>query len=220
MHSRTSRLVAFSLISIFGLSACGAKVLDGYSSGTTGATTTAGGDVSNTSGTTSDTTTADGVPGENGNLKQRLLDEKGVLGAGPRASVSIYTEQAKAGDSDAQTRLAVCHYVGQGTAENQNEAKKWFASAAEANDKKAQYCLAYMFEHGEGGPEDKREAYRWYQCAAEGQGGYSSRAEKEVTRLSHDFDPAERSKVRKEVLDWFNASNLRKTKAEKTRRAY
>lgn len=155
-----------------------------------------------------------------GGLKKLLIDEKGILGAVPRASVGIYTDQAKAGDVDAQTRLAVCYYIGQGVEENKGEAKRWFKTASEANDKKAQYCLAYLLEHGEGGPEDKRDAYLWYQIAAEGHDSYSKRAEDEVKRLSADFDEVEKERVRKEVLDWFNLSTHRKTRAEKTRRSY
>jgi hypothetical protein len=153
-------------------------------------------------------------------LKKLLIAERGILGAGPRASVGIYSEQAKAGDIDAQTRLGVCYYTGQGIEENKGEAKKWFASASEGNDKKAQFCLAYMLEHGEGGPEDKRGAFFWYQVAAEGNDRFCKLAQEEVDRLSTDFDQLEKDRVRKEVLDWYNLSKYRKTNAEKTRRSY
>ena len=175
-------------------------------------------------GVKSDNSSSTATPGDallqDGDLKKLLVEEKGILGAVPRASVGIYTDQAKAGDVEAQTRLAVCYYIGQGVGENKGEAKKWFTTAAEANDNKAQYCLAYLLEHGEGGPADKHDAYFWYQIAAEGHDRYSKRAEEEVKRLSADFDEVERGRVRKEVLDWFNLSKFRKTRAEKTRRSY
>lgn len=164
------------------------------------------------------------VPGasktEESGLKKLLIEERGILGAGPRASIGIYTDQAKGGDVDAQTRLAVCYYTGQGTDENKGEAKNWFAKASEANDKKAQFCLAWLLEHGEGGPEDKRAAFLWYQIAAEGHEKFSELAQQEVNRLAPDFDNVEKERVRKEVLDWFNLSEQRKTRAEKTRRSY
>lgn len=155
-----------------------------------------------------------------GSLKKLLVDERGVLAATPRASVRIYKDQANAGDVDAQTRLGVCYYIGQGIEEDKGEAKKWFAKASEANDKKAQYCLAYLLEHGEGGPEDKREAFLWYQISAEGHDSYAKRSEDAVNRMSADFDAVEKERVRKEVLDWFKLSKQRKTKAEGFRRSY
>ncbi len=209
------RLTASLLVCSFCLSACGtASNTDGpvrQSVDSGGSSTTAG----NTAIGAGEKQVEDTA-----GLKKRLIDERGILYAAPRASISIYTEQAKAGDSDAQTRLAVCYYVGQGTEENKGEAKKWFTSASEANDKKAQYCLAYMIEHGEGGSADKREAFLWYQIAAEGTGKYPSLADIEVVRLSSDFDQIEKDRIKKEVLDWFNLSKHRKTKAEKTRRSY
>ncbi len=223
--------VTCGLIALAALAGCGATSggdrqtgKDGLTADGTATVTvpgeTAKVDSSDDSHETEASSTSDGLDDSNKSLRQRLIDDKGVLGAVPRASVGIYSEKAKAGDTDAQRRLAVCYYVGTGTTENEGEARKWFKSASEANDKRAQYCLAYMLDKGEGGPADKREAFFWYQVAAEGQGGYAGLAEKEVARMSADFDQVERDRIKKEVLAWFNASNLRKTKAEKSRRSY
>jgi hypothetical protein len=152
-------------------------------------------------------------------LGQYLLADKGML-AGPRASVRVYAEQAETGDVESMTRLAVCYYLGSGTQVQHGLARKWFTRSAEENDKKAQFALGFMLEHAEGGDANPHEALKMYMKSAEGHGRYSELAQAEVDRLSKSLAPSEVALAKKEVIDWFNKSMLRKTKLEKTRRPY
>jgi len=153
-------------------------------------------------------------------LMDLFLKDKGIMGHGPRGSVNIFKESAASGDVDAQKRLAVCYYIGAGTQMDHVSARKWFRKAADENDKKSQYALGFMNEYGEGGPVDKREALKMYLTASEGHDQYSALAQKATLRMLKDFPKDEAVKVKKEVVDWYNLSNQRKTKREKKRRPY
>lgn len=152
-------------------------------------------------------------------LGKHLLADKGFF-FGPRASVKIYTEQAEAGDVDAMTRVAICHYLGRGTTVNYGSARQWFEKAADQNDKKSQFALGYMFEHGEGVDKDLKTALKWYMKGAEGHGQYATLSQENVERLSKELAPEEVNRLRQEVVDWYNMSNQRKRNVEKLRRPY
>ncbi len=152
-------------------------------------------------------------------LQQHLIEDRGIL-TGVRASLRVFTEQAETGDSDSQTRLAVCYYLGIATEVDKKAARNWFEKAAESNNKKAQYALGYMLEHGEGGIKNKSEALKMYMKSAEGNDPYSDLAQREVDRMEMEIPPSEAARLKQEVIDWFNLSMSRKTKREKTQRHY
>ena len=55
---------------------------------------------------------------------------------------------------------------GEGVAENDAEAVKWYRLAAEQGDAAAQSNLGLMYDNGEGVPESKVDAYLWWNLAA------------------------------------------------------
>jgi len=85
--------------------------------------------------------------------------------------LAYYLARAKAGESDAQLRLAVLYAKGEGTPQDYAAAATWFRAAAEHGVARAQYDLAVLYERGRGVPEDPAEAIAWYRKAAEA--GYS-----------------------------------------------
>jgi uncharacterized protein len=52
---------------------------------------------------------------------------------------------------------------GQGVAQNEAEAAKWYPQAAAQGDASAQYNLGVMFYSGDGVPQNHAEAAKWYQ---------------------------------------------------------
>lgn len=56
---------------------------------------------------------------------------------------------------------------GEGVAQDDAEATKWFRRAAEQNDANAQTILGARYEQGLGAPQDDVEAATWYRKAAD-----------------------------------------------------
>ncbi|MGI9296864.1 MAG: trypsin-like peptidase domain-containing protein [Gammaproteobacteria bacterium] len=74
---------------------------------------------------------------------------------------------AEAGIAEAQFNLGVLYDNGEGVAEDDREAARWFRLAAEQGNAKAQFNLGNSYYNGEGVVTSKREAVRWYRLAAE-----------------------------------------------------
>jgi TPR repeat protein len=72
-------------------------------------------------------------------------------------------------DAKAQFNLGVAYGYGEGVAQNDAEAVKWFRKAAEQGDAGAQFNLGMMYYDGEGVARNYVEAYVWFSLAA-GQG--------------------------------------------------
>jgi TPR repeat protein len=70
------------------------------------------------------------------------------------------------GDADAQLKIGLMYYNGQGTAQNYAEAIQWFKKSALQGNALAQSNIGYMYEKGEGAPQDYAEAAKWYRQAA------------------------------------------------------
>lgn len=68
---------------------------------------------------------------------------------------------AQEGNVSAQSVLGTLYLEGQGTAQNVDEARKWFRRAALKGDSSAQFNLAVMHFNGKGGPRDDLMAYKW-----------------------------------------------------------
>lgn len=79
-------------------------------------------------------------------------------------SVAQLLTQAKQGDSSAQFELAMRYGSGEGVAENEKEAVKWFRLAAQQGLADAQYALGLYYD--EGPNADWKEAEKWYRLAA------------------------------------------------------
>ncbi len=70
------------------------------------------------------------------------------------------------GDAHAQTQLGLMYARGEGVAQNDAEAAKWFRLAAAQGDAQAQYYLGAIYFYGQGVAKDYVEAAKWYRLAA------------------------------------------------------
>jgi len=77
-----------------------------------------------------------------------------------------YRVLAEKGDREAQFKLGVCYYEGDGVAKDRVNAFSWYLKAAEQGLAKAQYNLANCFETGYGVATDNDQALSWYRKAA------------------------------------------------------
>jgi uncharacterized protein len=77
------------------------------------------------------------------------------------------------GNADAQLRLGVLHFVGQGVPQDFAEALKSFQKAADQGNAQAENGLGVMYENGQGVSQDYAAALRWFQKAAD-QGAHTA----------------------------------------------
>lgn len=98
------------------------------------------------------------------------------VSTGPIDPVEQYSDAAKAGDVEAQYRLAMAYMqktagmsMGDaGTSEYAKEAAPWFRKAAEQGDARAQFQIGNMYFRGWGGlPGNDKQAVIWIRKAAE-----------------------------------------------------
>lgn len=83
------------------------------------------------------------------------------------AAFKAFLPLAKKGDPAAQFNLAKLYRMGQGVAQDDKEAVKWYRRAAEQDFEWAQGSLGVMYERGRGVPQDYQEAVKWYRRAAD-----------------------------------------------------
>ena len=70
-------------------------------------------------------------------------------------------------NADAQYKLGIRYYTGDGVEKNHSESVKWFRKAAEQGNAEAQYNLGVCYENGEGVDKNLAEAAKWYRKVAE-----------------------------------------------------
>ncbi len=73
---------------------------------------------------------------------------------------------AAQGDADAQYKLGIAYYHGEGVPEDEVEAVKWYRKAAEQGHAEAQYRLGLAYVDGEGVPWDNVAGFEWLRKAA------------------------------------------------------
>ncbi len=78
-----------------------------------------------------------------------------------------YRRAAELGHAQAQFKLGVMYYSGDGVKQDYVETVKWYRKAAEQEYAPAQYNLGLMYQCGYGVQQDKSEAVKWYRKAAE-----------------------------------------------------
>ena len=86
------------------------------------------------------------------------------------AAATPFDDQLKAaeeGDADAQTRIGVAYYLGDGVAEDPAEAARWWRLAADQGNATAQAGLGDLYSTGNGVSHDDAEAMIWFRKAAE-----------------------------------------------------
>ena len=69
-------------------------------------------------------------------------------------------------NSEGQNALGLMYARGQGVAQNDAEAAKWFRLAAAQGHAGAQYNLGAMYQDGKGVAKEYVEAVKWYRLAA------------------------------------------------------
>lgn len=70
-------------------------------------------------------------------------------------------------NADAQYKLGIRYYTGDGVEKNHSESVKWFRKAAEQGHASAQHNLGVCYEKGEGVDKNLAEAAKWYRKVAE-----------------------------------------------------
>ena len=76
-------------------------------------------------------------------------------------------QQATAGDADAQVRLGVRYYDGNGVSKDVQQAVSWWRKAAEQGNATAQYFLGVMYAIEHDVSQDYPQAVNWWRKAAE-----------------------------------------------------
>jgi TPR repeat protein len=82
------------------------------------------------------------------------------------AEVDTLWQQAMRGDAEAQYRLGIMAYTGEGLPQNATEAVQWLRRAATQGHPEAQRLLGRLYLAGQGVPRNEREAAQWYRRAA------------------------------------------------------
>ena len=80
---------------------------------------------------------------------------------------SVLKPLAHAGNAAAQFSLGFIYRQGQGVAQSDTEAVKWYQLAADQGHADAQKQLGFMHDAGKGVPQDDAKAVEWYRLAAE-----------------------------------------------------
>ncbi len=83
------------------------------------------------------------------------------------AALAEWKPLAEQGNTDAQYNLGLMYDNGDGVAQDDIEAMKWYTLAADLGDAKAQYKLGLMYNNGKGVPQDYKEAVKWYTLSVE-----------------------------------------------------
>lgn len=82
-------------------------------------------------------------------------------------ALSCYRKAADMGNTDAQYRLGMMYFVGQGVSENNEIAAQWFKRSAESGNAEAQHMLGLLYNLGIGVEENTSVAAKYYRMAAE-----------------------------------------------------
>lgn len=104
-----------------------------------------------------------GASGEPGPM---ILADRAFAAGHAESAADLLLEAAKAGNADAQTRLAWCYESGRGVDRDLQQAVVWFQQAAKQGQGEAMYALAVMRKTGVGLPRDEQAANRWLQRSA------------------------------------------------------
>ena len=79
----------------------------------------------------------------------------------------LFKDLAESGDVNAQYKLGVFYYFGDGIEEDLKESFKWYMKAAEQGSVKAQNRIGDFYYFGDGVEKDLKEAFKWYMKTAE-----------------------------------------------------
>lgn len=113
-----------------------------------------------------------------GSLSAPLMAQAPSLGDATRliekrdfaAAIAILRSLADAGNAEAQLKLGMMHYSGQGTREDEKTGVAWMTKSANQGNPEAMYQLGNAFAFGKDTPsmtaDADQDAARWYHKAA------------------------------------------------------
>jgi TPR repeat protein len=116
-----------------------------------------------------------------------------------KTAYEIWQPLAEKGDANAQMKMGVRYYDGNGVRKNYVEALKWYKLSAEQGNTKAQINLGSMYHTGIGVPQNPMEAYKWLSLAAS-IGDVTGISLKET--LAREMTPQQISEGNKLVREW------------------
>lgn len=97
-----------------------------------------------------------------------LSDAEHIYSAGDYAKAAkLYMPLAKRGNTQAQFRLGVIYYLGQGVPQDYKVSAGWLRLAAKQGLALAQNLLGTIYDLGLKVPQDYKEAAKWYRFSAE-----------------------------------------------------
>lgn len=82
-------------------------------------------------------------------------------------TIALLLDKARAGDRKAWVYLACAYKSGEGVAQSDEEAVRWWALAAREGSAEAQFNLALSYALGSGVAQDEKTAFKWYGQAAD-----------------------------------------------------
>jgi len=80
---------------------------------------------------------------------------------------AILHHLAERGDTEAQYRVALLYYEGNGVKQSQAEALRWFLKAAESGHRESQYLAGFCIFNGHGIEPDPAQSIQWFTRAAD-----------------------------------------------------
>ena len=81
-------------------------------------------------------------------------------------ALAVWRPLAEQGNAAAQFNLGLMYEKGDGVAQDDQEAAKWYHKSAVKGYADAQLNLGTMYDEGRGVPEDNQKAAQWYRAAA------------------------------------------------------
>lgn len=84
----------------------------------------------------------------------------------PAAPIAAWRSAADAGNAQSQFDLGLAYDLGQGVAQDEKEACKWYHASGDRGVVAAQFNMAVMYDAGRCGPRNATEAATWYGRAA------------------------------------------------------
>jgi len=106
---------------------------------------------------------------------------------------------ANKGDVRTQSMLGSMYLKGQGVAQNNVEAARWYRKAADQGDVKAQNNLGVIYYGGQGVPEDHVQAYKWFAIVAS-TGNEQAGENRDI--VAKRMTPAQIAKAQKFAREW------------------
>lgn len=83
-----------------------------------------------------------------------------------KTAYEIWRPLAEKGDPNAQLKMGVRYYDGNGVRKDYVEALKWYKLSADQGNAKAQVNLGSMYHTGIGVPQNNVDAYKWVSLSA------------------------------------------------------